>query len=656
MSESKRPSLHDDDFVRRLLAGALVLGHLSAAEPADVVVSFLVDEPDGAESIDTQCLELLEAHRRTLLTYDGGRFDVELLRLVSLVAIVHRIRPRRTIGSFHSEFVKWNRFFRNFVIDRGLDLRRDYWRVLATTQDLGAEVAGLEPRRLMPMWLSICSGSGDRGDYPDHYLEVGMLGLRRLPLVGDIASNDDFVLHGLARWAAWQRPTREHFLREWHLIEGDFPRSDAFWRDHAEAAIAAVENEVRERIHGDAGDVFVAAAWWRKALKGKTVVSAMRGRGRSALEPPDKRLWKSLLRDIERPMVELSARLDAMMASYVRHAELSGDVFYLVRTACNVGMRLLENGATSERPARAARAVGLAEIALAQEPSNVYAWALRRGALAEMGRTRDAVLIGWETIRLFPENAQWRNQLARLLGSLGDVDEARALLRETIALFPDDVVAMTLAASIEADLFDDREEARRLLDRVLEIEPDNKTAAGYLESLNRGRRLVRTHPPLVSIGDAGGDGVLDLPAAEARHILFRYENGLDSEEQALERLSALERDPYVVFATSRITGQGRDAAFDIAFDRYARAHAVDDLRDLAEDVRPIERRLIDAAVAIIEGRVPEVDAANDNLPGPMTRLRKLIEHFGSAHAPSQANQLRLLGDMSASMSSWALAA
>lgn len=656
MSVISSPSLRDEDFVRRLLAGTLSLGHLTAAEPADVVASFLFAEPDAADRLDAQCLELLIESRESLLRVDVDRFDFELLKLASLLSIVGRSLPHETISSFHAEFIRWNRFFSNFVIDRGLDLRRDYWRILALTQVTGAQMTMLEPRRLMPMWLSICAGSGGRGDFPDYYYEIGMLGLRKLPLMDDAASNDDFVLHGLARWAAWQRPTKERFLREWHLIEGDFPRSDAYWREHAEAAIAAVENEVRERTGGEGRDHFVAASWWRKALQRNAITPAKREKKRSVLEPPDPAMRGALLRDIAKPMDEISARLDQMMAGYVHHAERSGDVFYLVRTACNVGMRLLSNGAESERPLRAARAFALAEVALAQEPSNVYAWALRRDSLAGMGRTRDAVLVGWETIRLFPEDPQWRNQLALLISDLGDIDEVRALLHETIALFPDDVVAMTHAAKVEADEFGDREGARRLLGRVLEIDPNDEIAEHHLARLDQGKSLGFKRPLIVSGGDAVGDGALDLPAAEARYVLFRYETGLDSKEKAQSRLAELEDDPYVLFAASRIGVSGHETAFDVVFDRYSRELAVRNLEDLAQGARPIEQMLIDAAVAVIGGRVPELHPANDNLPGPMSRLRGLIQRFGSLHAPSQVNQLRLLGDFSASMSSQALAA
>ena len=103
-----------------------------------------------------------------------------------------------------------------------------------------------------------------------------------------------------------------------------------------------------------------------------------------------------------------------------RYADATGDVFYLVRTACNVGMRLIENGPSSELAARGETAVRLASLAFDYDPANVFAWSLLRDALVAAGRSADAELVGWEPIRRFPEDPQRRTQLATVLAkSLG---------------------------------------------------------------------------------------------------------------------------------------------------------------------------------------------------------------------------------------------
>jgi len=128
----------------------------------------------------------------------------------------------------------------------------------------------LASRRLLPFWLDICGEAGRRGRYDESYLTVGLLGLRSLPL-GEEAANEEAALHGLARWADAQRPTKKRFLREWHVLEGAFPRDPTFWTDLVARVIASVEEEVARQTN-NARKTFDAAAWWREdveAIPGK---------------------------------------------------------------------------------------------------------------------------------------------------------------------------------------------------------------------------------------------------------------------------------------------------------------------------------------------------------------------------------------------------
>ena len=85
-----------------------------------------------------------------------------------------------------------------------------------------------------------------------------------------------------------------------------------------------------------------------------------RNPGAAELEPPPRELRERLLADISAglPFSTLEPRLNALMQRHERYATRTGDTFYLVRTACNIGMRLLRGGDTPERRAakRGARA------------------------------------------------------------------------------------------------------------------------------------------------------------------------------------------------------------------------------------------------------------------------------------------------------------
>ena len=113
-------------------------------------------------------------------------------------------------------------------------------------------------------------------------------------------------------------------------------------------------------------------------------------------------------------------------------------------------MALIKSGDTMTE--RGALAESLARAALVWQPTNHFAWALWRDALAAQSTFEAAVDFGWETIRRFPENVQWRNQLADLLARLPDRDdEAEAVLREAVHRFPDNVVARNQLAELLID-------------------------------------------------------------------------------------------------------------------------------------------------------------------------------------------------------------
>ena len=126
----------------------------------------------------------------------------------------------------------------------------------------------------------------------------------------------------------------------------------------------------------------------------------------------------------------------------------------------------------------------MARLAQAHEPANHFAWALWRDAVAARGATAAAEAIGWETIRRFPENPQWRTQMATLLADQrGRPDEAVALLQETCALFPLNVATRPQLAQLLADRFDRVEEARVVLQEALDLLPDHPHTYGDLAAL-----------------------------------------------------------------------------------------------------------------------------------------------------------------------------
>jgi tetratricopeptide (TPR) repeat protein len=274
------------------------------------------------------------------------------------------------------------------------------------------------------------------------------------------------------------------------VLEGAFPRDATFWTDLVARVLTSVEEELARQTHSQR-KTFPAAHWWREDVE--AVQGAHLEPRAGELEPPPREQRELLLADISagKPFSALSPRLNVLMQRHERYATRTGDTFYLVRTACNIGMRLLRGGNEPVRHAASARE--LACLALRFEPANVYAWALWRDALATEGHLEAAELIGWETIRRFPENPQWRTQLALLfVGAFGRHQEAEELLKETIGLFPNDVVAQNQLALLLANQRGRSREAETLLWEVMRKFP--KDSKGILAAHTQLANVVGRDP------------------------------------------------------------------------------------------------------------------------------------------------------------------
>jgi tetratricopeptide (TPR) repeat protein len=684
-----------------LLAGYAAVAPYGKAEPADAALPLLygLDANDPARAaFDRACLDCLGLFRTRLAHAGGEDYAYEALLLDRLLAVIRRIRPERTVADLHGRYVYWFSMVETATIDDGLDCRREFWRVLALTQDMvdGAR----DQRRLMPLWLELCAEAGPQGGYHSSYLDVGLLGLRRLPLGPSDASTEEAVCHGIARWAARQQPGKSTFLNRWREIESAYPRSPDYWPDLVADVIAATEAYLGQ-LSNRPSLSFPAAAWWRQELEppplapGQTATPSGR---RRQIEPEPQHRWAAIINDIHRPMRELISRIDQQMRAQRRYADATGDTYYVVRTACNIGKQLLRP--RDEAAARGAAAVGLARLALSYAPHSVFAWALWRDALAAQGLIHDAELVGWEALRRYPENPHWRTQLATLLEyHSGRLDEAERLLADTIALFPLDGVARVHRARILSDRFGRHDDADHALRQTIKTVPDNVFAYNELASLRvrhfqdpagardillqaqqRGIANEATRNILSALNSGHGlrprraDPVipppepdrssLDFDAAPARlrRALFHAEHMDDARRDAA--IAAIRQagvdDPamaYARYAATRV-GVGKpgghpDTALAFAFEQARQARDVAAFIALRRIARGLDLHLLNLAIvlAAADASLPVAPASVTHEPDAIAiRVGSVIAVVRDArrHQPDVAPLLLLLSDFGAS--------
>ena len=448
-------------------------------------------------------------------------------------------------------------------------------------------------------------------------------------------------------------------MQEWRIRKNVYKRAVEFTAEGVQTAVAIAESDLKERTGGEETTFPIAKLWLREV--GIDPAKRKSPGRHGAAEPVPKREWESVLRSADKPLDRVAPEIDKLMRRQRRYADATGDFFYLVRTACNFGMRLLEKGSETERIARGRLAISLAAQALGHDQTDVFAWSLMRDAFAATGRMADAELVGWEAIRRFPENVQWRTQLASMLATgAGKFHEAESLLRETVEMFPAEPYARALLATLLADDLHRVEEARETLAEAIGKGVADEATHRLMRKLERGHAMrgAGFRPQSVE-SDAD---VLRLPPGAARRQLFLFETGAANEDAMRAFLDALPTDGYAVYLANRLglSSSPLDTNFALAFEDALRKAETSAWQKLLAKARPSEKAIvlealdgipedgseIDKTVAIDEYRICDCSESRSSARTDLRfrRLQLALRQQGGR----QDRRIRLLRDFAAS--------
>jgi len=412
-----------------------------------------------------------------------GARDRRLLQIMDALRLVSVLQLKKTGLALRKEFPLWRSWIERLPHSANIDVRAEYLSTLALTQRLLMEVQDLNRMALEPYWISVCEQSG--GMLPETYLSIGLLGLRLLPERTGSPSERPWMT-GLARWATVRRPPLKAFTQQWLMLKGLYPRPPAYWRE-------AISSTLKQRFLRSMPEEI--EDFWRANVGLDGADHGERAPKKTTILPPPREPLDALLLHAEEPLNKIILEARRVIALRERFAEVTGDSHFLVRSACNLGMRLLESGPLAERRARGKYAVELARKSLVWQPDDVFVWALWRDGLQAEERFEAAEFIGWEAVRRFPEDPQRRNQLALLLAKLPQrLPDAEQLLRETRRRFPAD----RMTAAQLANLLGNKQEAENTREAeslylwLLSTDPGDHLAQSSLARVKRGdgERLV----------------------------------------------------------------------------------------------------------------------------------------------------------------------
>jgi len=221
------------------------------------------------------------------------------------------------------------------------------------------------------------------------------------------------------------------FLRRWRALKARFPRTGNTWRKLWQAPLT--NRQYRDRP-------FIG---WLKESE-----PALRKKWTSPVSVPIPPNIPEIIKDLarrsrlpnERPPV--LAEAEQLLTNLEHYAEATGDAYFFVRSACNLGKAVL--------PWAPSHTLAWSRDALRWSPNNGHAWDLRGSALNHLGHPDIAQAVYWEAVRRLPNDAVLRIQLARFLSDQGRESEAEALFRETYTHDPGNAVARNELARLLA--------------------------------------------------------------------------------------------------------------------------------------------------------------------------------------------------------------
>nr|VFK23521.1 MAG: Tetratricopeptide repeat-containing protein [Candidatus Kentron sp. MB] len=435
LDQDPEAALHD------LLRGRASLGHLSAAEPDELLLDWL--RGFGPRS---HYARLLNGALTTWINRYWGKL---LLSDTGYAVLTSRawLRAMDTIAA--SPFVGSEDIVRpeDYPLFGAATSLRE--RVLADRNFLNdmTEAHTHDPQGIA--WVALANHQTDRAlldewwrlislppDEPWYRGKHGLMGLRRLPPENPALRGgfNKELAQGLGRlgetfWArtreGWlpEKEMRAEFSSIAHLTMGkNFPdRWRGYWRHLAD--------QHRE-------DDFVTWLPISEAELKKTVPE----RNQRIQEPIWKDRVKALAQELEHPTEKIVEQANELLSEQRRYANATGNMSFPVRTACNFSGHI--------RVANPQQALAWARMAKGVDPWNAHTWTNEAMALVAMEDYAQALGIYSEAILRFPENAVPRTGRAEVLKLQGKLDDALAAYEETINRFPENVVARTGQAEV----------------------------------------------------------------------------------------------------------------------------------------------------------------------------------------------------------------
>lgn len=423
------------------------------------------DDPARAQ-LGAAITAWLDARRREPIPTDRRRRGRLIREISESFEIIRALEPGAAAQWVHDNRIRLLDWTSRLVQSPARDARAAFLLTLAVTQPV------VDGEDLTRLWMDICREAG--GVLPGEYLDVGLMGLRRLPKMEHQTSEAPW-LAGLAQWAMSREPSDQEFAAEWLSLKRIYPRQPGQWRKEISALL-------RTKQYRDAE--IESPAWWacdpQMAVMGRPNFRPADGY-RSPM--PDE--CKALIERLQATTYsEVAPAIETFMQAHVRFARATGISQHLVAAVHQLGMAL----ASTRGDAACVRAENLARLALHWQPFDAHAWTLWADALEARGAITASEIVRREHVRRLPFNVDARTQLSEMLIALDRCEEAWTIVDQCFEEGLVNEVVHSLRIRLAVHL-DGTEAAREAAETALEEFPDQKLLADFKSKLGRGEDL-----------------------------------------------------------------------------------------------------------------------------------------------------------------------
>ena len=197
----------------------------------------------------------------------------------------------------------------------------------------------------------------------------------------------------------------------------------------------------------------------------------------------------------------------------------------LVRAHGHLALALLALGRPEE-------ALASSERALQLDPRLVEAHSTRGIALLDVGRIEDATAAFERAVALRPDYADAASNLAIALRLQGRADDAIARARSVLEMKPDSVATMIVMAEVHADKGEFRE-AEQMLRQAIALEPQNPDAWACLAHLRK--MTADDEPWLATARRIAASSLTPRKEAMLRYALGKCLDDMNRYEEAFEQ-------------------------------------------------------------------------------------------------------------------------